>query len=171
MCERNAAASVIGEDGDCCRLLGSNHRRSHQSQSGDRDRLRKGVGQIPRDHDAKAERDQVVQRDSERPRQPVAPDTARHVVEQQAAQGVGRADDRAQQRHVGEPAPDEASERDGDDVETRRVRKAIVAGCNRREVVVAGKHLLEPVGLEQCVAYRHVRMQQGEQLRARMPRP
>ena len=76
VCEMNAAARVIVRMARLPAAALEPSARADQRERGDRERLREGVGQITRRHDAKAERDQVVQRDSDRPRQPVAPDTA-----------------------------------------------------------------------------------------------
>ena len=87
-----------------------------------------------------------------------------HAVEQERRQRVGGADDRPQQRHVGDAAAHQAGERNREDVEARRVRELIVPRGDRREVERPAEHVLKAVRVEQRVADRHVRMEQHEQL-------
>ena len=164
VCERNAAASAGREAGDGGAMLERTAAEAISARAATDSDCAKAFVRLPTDHDAEAERDEVVQRDGERAGQPVAAHAHGHAVEQQARQRIGRADDRPQQRHVGHAAAHEAGERNREDVEARRIRELIVARRDRGEIVAPAEHVLKAVRVEQRVADRHVRMQQDEQL-------
>ena len=85
------------------------------------------------------------------------------AIQQQAGDGVDRAGDDAQERHVARASPHDACERRRENIQPRRIGKRIAARRDRREVQVAAEHALEAVRVEHRVADRHVGVEQHEQ--------
>ena len=108
---------------------------------------------LPTRQDAEVERDQVIDRDGARAREPISPSRDDHAVQEQSPRQRRRCAKTMRSRAMSAaPRSTRPANARREHVEPGRVRKQIVARRDGGEVEVPREHVLKPVGVEQRVA-------------------